>query len=358
MPTTYAIPNGRTVFTPLIWSGAGGSSGATRSITGAKFKPDLIWEKSRTSGSGYQLMDAVRGAGTGTVLSNNSTGAAPQPAVSPESSYGWLSSFDTGGFTTTNGTSTWDNYNKSGDTYVAWNWLGANATTSNTNGSITTQVSVNQTAGFSVIQWSGNTTSGATIGHGLGATPTFFFMHRYVTGGTGWPTYHANMSATPQNVYLRMDSSTTPVTDSTAWNNTAPSSTVITLGNSTFTNGASMICYAWTPIAGYSATGSYTGNGSSDGPFIYTGFKPAFVMYKAASGSAYNWSVYDTTRQNYNVEGPLLQPNVTDIEAVYSNMDILSNGFKIRNTGNINESGSLYVYIAFAENPFKYANAG
>jgi hypothetical protein len=365
MPTTYAIPDGRTAFNVLLWSGTGGSSGATRSITGLNFKPDLVWEKSRTSGSGHQWMDSVRGAGTGKVLASNSTGAEPTPAASPESSYGWLSSFDTGGFTTTNGTSTWDNYNKSGDTYVAWNWLAGGTAATNNAGSITSTVSANTTAGFSVVTYTG-TGANATVGHGLNATPAMIMVKNRDSGAIGGAVYHTSMGATK---YLKLFQTTTgsdqEATDNTAWNGGSPTfnSSVFSVGSLNRTNSSQqMVAYCFAPVAGYSAFGSYTGNGLPDGPFVYLGFRPRWVMFKKTSATS-NWSILDTSRDNFNVADNPLLPNTSGTESTSTSTsgafaDILSNGFKLRgNSGDINDGSATYIYAAFAENPFKYANA-
>jgi hypothetical protein len=350
MPTTYAIPDGRTAFNVLLWSGTGGSSGATRSITGLNFKPDLVWEKSRTSGSGHQWMDSVRGAGTGKVLASNSTGAEPTPAVSPESSYGWLSSFDTGGFTTTNGTSTWDNYNKSGDTYVAWNWLAGGTGVTNTAGSITSTVSANTTAGFSVVTWTGAGSAG-TIGHGLGVTPSMIIIKNR-SGTQFWFVNHTSISAT-QNLYLN-------ATDGTQSDGvfTSRGATTFGVGAGVAVSSTNYVAYCFAAVAGYSAFGSYTGNGSADGVFVYLGFRARFLMIKRTDSTG-GWVMLDTARDTYNDVDNYLYANSSAADAGSSNvLDINSNGFKIRNSWtDINASGGTYIYAAFAENPFKYANA-
>lgn len=354
MPTTYAIPDGRTAFNVLTWSGAGGSSGATRSITGLNFKPDLVWEKSRTSGSGHQLMDSVRGAGTGKVLASNSTGAEPTPAVSTEALYGWLSSFDTGGFTTTNGTSTWDNFNKSGDTYVSWNWLAGGTPVTNNSGTISSSVSANPTAGFSVVTYTG-TAASATVGHGLGVAPSMIIV-KDRGSVSNWNVYHTSLGNT-QAVLLNSTNATN--TSSGYWNNTSPTSTVFSVG--TGTSFTSALAYCFAAVAGYSAFGSYTGNGSADGPFIYTGFRPRWLMIKNAGNGVQGWAISDTSRSSYNQSDAEIDAQANSVERSnpsYSKLDFLSNGFKIRETDSlVNQNTNTMIYAAFAENPFKYANA-
>jgi hypothetical protein len=196
----------------------------------------------------------------------------------------------------------------------------------------------------------------STIGHGLGVAPSMMIV-KCRSNNERWDVYHSSIGATGR---LILNDSVTTETTSAPWNNTAPTSSVFTVGTASETNrsGASMVAYCWAQIAGFSAFGSYVGNGSTDGPFIYTGFRPRFIMYKAASGSAYYWSIYDTVRDTYNAPTKLLYPNRSDAEdSPYAYMDILSNGYKIRAAGNLNENGSTYIYAAFAENPFKYANA-
>jgi hypothetical protein len=303
-------------------------------------------------------MNAISGAGTGKVIASSSAGAQPQPAVSPESSYGWLSSFDTGGFTTTNGTSTWDNYNKSGDTYVAWTWLGSNTTASNTNGSITSTVCANQTAGFSVVTYTLNNST-FTVGHGLSAAPSMIMVKDLDTANN-WDVYHISIGAGSRIV---LNDAGAPDVSSQVWNNTAPTSTVFSGNSAWWTNPSTsrMIAFCFTPIAGYSAFGSYTGNGSTDGPFVYLGFRPAFILFKRYSGTGNDWRITDSTRSTYNPDNTaFLYPNDPKVENSNANddLDMLSNGFKIRATAEAsNSSGSTYIYMAFAENPFKYANA-
>jgi hypothetical protein len=358
---TPAIAKGNQYFDVLTWSGTGGSSGATRSITGLNFQPDFLWEKARSSGSGHQLLDVVRGVGQNKVLASNSTGAEPTPA-NTESLYGWLSSFNSDGFTTTNGTSTWDNWNKSGDTYVAWNWKAGGTGVTNTVGSITSTVSVNTTAGFSVVTWTGNGGSSEQVGTGLSTTsPIAMAIVKRRSGTSDWWVGHRGILGA--NFAYRV------LLNSTAANS---GSGPYVLGSQSNTNGdrlylateglantVTYVAYCFQQIAGYSAFGSYTGNGSSDGPFVYLGFRPKFFMTKRTDGAGDNWHIHDTTRSTYNIAYADLRPNTSDVEntSAYP-MDILSNGIKWRQGGSDgNESGGTYIYVAFAENPFKYSLA-
>ena len=356
MPTTYAIPNGRTVMNVLTWSGTGGSASATRSLTGLGFKPDFVWEKNRSSGQDHHLFDSVRGAGTSKTLASNS--ADPEGGFN-DTLYGYLSSFDVDGFTTTNGSSTWDNWNKSGDTYVGWSWqAGQGTTSSNTSGSITSTVSVNATAGFSIVTYTG-TGSNATVGHGLGAAPGLIICKNRDVA-RGWAVYHTSLGNT-KNILLNSTGGSN--TSSTYWNNTSPTSAVFSVGSDEGANESTkrIVAYCWAAVPGFSAFGTYTGNNNADGPFVYLGFRPRFIMIKRTDTTGYNWDMRDTSRDPYNADVNILGANSSLREADFGTIyydDILSNGFKIRHSdGSENASGGTYIYAAFAENPFKYANA-
>jgi hypothetical protein len=341
-------------FDVLTWSGTGGSSGATRSITGLNFQPDFIWEKARSSGTNHQLLDSVRGVGQNKVLASNSTGDEPE-APNTESLYGWLSSLNSSGFTLTNGTSTFDNWNKSADTYVGWNWKAGGTAVTNTSGTISSQVSANPTAGFSIVTYTSTT---GTVGHGLGVAPSMIIMKtrnntdQWTVGHVGLPSW---------NYGLALNSTGAQDSNSGFWNNTAPTSTVFSQGswNNTYTK----VAYCFASIAGYSSFGSYVGNNSTDGPFVYTGFRPRWVLLKDIStdsppGSS-QWRLWDTSRAPYNVMDNTLQPNGTNTEQTSVGMliDSLSNGFKLRDTNKaVNQSSDTYIYAAFAEAPFKFSN--
>ena len=343
-----------------LWTGNGNS---TRSLTGIGFQPDFSWLKSRSEARNHTLYDAVRGAGSNKALSSSTTDPEGLGTTAGASaSFGYLSTFDTDGFSVSAGSTNAAYVNVNNETYVAWNWKANGAGSTNTAGSITSTVSANTTAGFSVVTYTGNATSGATVGHGLGVAPSMMIVKVRSTTGD-WPVYHVstgNKKALYLNLTLAQGGDFTG-----AWNDTTPTSTVFTLGNSVETNAntGTFVAYCFTPIAGYSAFGSYTGNGSTDGPFIYTGFRPRFFMIKRTDTTT-NWIMYDTTRMPYNSTNPgPIYANLASAEETNITLtafDILSNGFKPRNTSSwaeSNASGGTYIYMAFAENPFKYANA-
>jgi len=309
------------------------------------FKPDLVWIKSRSNALNNNWYDSNRGA-PNEISSNTTSGDTS----------GDLTAFNTTGFTI-NQTAGYE-INHSGYTYVSWQWqAGQGTNTTNTTGTITSTVSVNTTAGFSIVTYTGNGSAGATVGHGLGAVPQLIFV-KGRTNALNWTVYSASAGATN---YLELNTTAASQAQSSynMFNSTAPTSSVFTLGNIGNTNGSGVtyVAYCWTPIPGFSQFGSYTGNSSADGPFIYTGFRPKFWMVKNTTTTA-GWLIFDTSRDTYNVSGQYLQANTSGAEATFASVDLLSNGFKIRTTDNSsNTSGNVYVYMAFAENPLKYANA-
>ena len=346
-------------FDVLTWTGTGGGSGATRSITGLNFQPDFVWEKARSSGTGHQLLDSVRGVGQNKVLASNSVGDEPE-APNTESLYGWLSSLDSGGFTVTNGTSTFDNWNKSADTYVGWTWKAGGAAVTNNDGTITSQVSANPTAGFSIVSYASGAAGQKTVGHGLGATPSMIITKSRDNSSYNWSIYHRSViDATTKFLRFTLDG---VVSSSAIWGDALPGDTVfgITSNNGVPPNN-NCIAYCWAEVAGYSKFGSYTGLSSAK-VFVYTGFRPAYVLIKKSSeaSTTYGWPVVDNKRPNgYNDTQELwVDQTVTGATSNY-NIDLLSNGFCINatNNTNVNESGKTYIYAAFAEAPFKYANA-
>jgi hypothetical protein len=339
-------------FNTILWSGT--SSGTTRSLTGVGFQPDWIWTKSRNGGYQYELYDAVRGAGNTKSLSSNSTNSE---ALGNVDLYGYVSSFDSDGFTGTNGTDAtipYAYFNQSGQNYVAWNWKANGSGSTNTSGSITSTVSANTTSGFSVVTYTGSGAN-ATVGHGLGIAPSMVIVKsRSATGG--WAVYHRSLGATK---FMELNSTGAVGTSTIPWNDTEPTSTVFTIGTWTGTNasGVTLVAYCFAPVAGYSAFGSYTGNGSTDGPFVYTGFRPAYVLIKQSS-DINSWFVWDSSRSSNNVASATLKPNSADAEETSYSIDILSNGFKIRTTDSRqNTNGGTYIYACFASNPFKYSLA-
>jgi hypothetical protein len=323
---TYNLPastitNGVGYMNAILQSGSAVNTGANL-FAQSGFTYGMVWGKDRTSVNNHQLVDTVRG--TSNVLQSNTTSA--------ETTY---------------------TAPTSGDACVAWGWNASNTSSSNTNGSITSTVSVNATAGFSVVSYTGNATAGATVGHGLGVAPSMIIV-KDRTVATSWSVYHISIGATN---WILLNSTNAQTTSAQEWNNTAPTSTVFTVGNaSSNSNQANPnIAYCWSQVAGYSKFGSYTGNGSADGPFVYCGFRPRFILVKNASLAGSNWCIEDTSRDTYNVAGLDLYPNTSDAEVNNSpQLDILSNGFKLRaTTAGKNGSGNTMIYACFAETPFR-----
>lgn len=345
---TYNLPastitNGAAYMAATLYTGNLTGQSITNTVSGASFQPDLVWVKSRSAATDNKLTDSVRGATK--ALISNTTGAETTDLTG-------VTAINSNGFTV--GASTV--YNNTGVTYVGWQWqAGQGSSSSNTNGSITSTVSVNATAGFSIVTYTG-TGANATVGHGLGVAPKMVIVKRRSGTALGWRVYTSMTGATQ---YLELNSTLAATTSSTEWNDTSPTSTVFTLGTNGRVNssGDTFVAYCWSEVAGFSKFGSYTGNGSTDGPFVYLGFRPKFVMFKLSSG-ANNWLIMDSSRNTYNVVDLYLAPNLSDAEASYSVVDFLSNGFKIRNTSTgWNGSGSTYIFAAFAENPFRNALA-
>jgi hypothetical protein len=330
-----------------LWTG---NNANPRTLTGLSFQPDWVWLKDRSQATNHRLVDAVRGASK--TLKSNTTDAETSSEV-----LGTITAFTSDGFTV-QGTSNVDGVNLSGDAYVAWNWKANGTGSSNTAGSITSTVSANTTAGFSIVTYTG-TGANATVGHGLGVAPSMVIVKRRPTAGSNWAVWHTGIANTE---YLQLNSTIAKTTNTAFWNSTSPTSTVFSVGSDPDTNGTvAIVAYCFAQIAGYSAFGSYTGNGSTDGPFIYTGFRPRFVMIKLSSGSGSGWLIYDSSRNTYNLTDLYLQANQSNAEAGSSTdnpFDFLSNGFKARYSNSAtNQSGGTFIYMAFAENPFKYANA-
>jgi hypothetical protein len=338
-------------FNTVLYTG----NGSTQSITGVGFQPDFTWLKSRSVAYGHQLFDVARGATKR--LSSNVTDAEVTNANS-------LTAFNSDGFSL--GTDAGINSNSA--TYVSWNWLAGNGTSSNTDGTITSTVSANQKAGFSIVSYTGNGLAGtsSTIGHGLGVAPELvIFKSR--TDALGWWVWLSGYDST---TYLELNSTQPKRTDGGTYGASNATSTTLNVGRgdaNSWTNGSvsdTFVAYFFASIEGFSKIGSYTGNGSTDGPFVYTGFRPAFVIVKRTDLSTNgHWIMMDSTRKTYNViDSEKLFANTTPSESGISgddtSTDFLSNGFKLRGTySGINGSGSSYIYIAFAEMPFKYSNA-
>jgi hypothetical protein len=343
------IKNGSQYFMPVTYTG----NGTGQSISSLSFQPDLLITNCRSTGRSHSFYDSVRGANLALQSDNTATDYDAAAAG------GGVSAFTATGFTL----GTWANGNNLNDTYVAWCWKAAGSTVSNTQGAITSAVNVNTMTGFSIVSWTG-TGSASSIGHGLGATPQLIVTKRRNGAGTeNWRVYHAqsNASSATGGVYLNLSNAFT--TDSTLWNNTAPTSTLFNVGTDVCVNasGGTYIAYLWTEVAGFSKFGSYTGNGSADGPFVYCGFKPRFLLIKRTDGGADHWYLMDSVRSSGNMISLSLRANsnLAEESDTKADFDFLSNGFKARTGGgqNGNESGATYIFAAFAEAPFKYATA-
>ena len=339
-------------------------NGSTQSISSVGFQPDMTWIKNRGEIVAHVLFDSVRGAGGNKELTPNETYAEGGNSTI---SYGFLSSFDSDGFSVSNGTSSpnqADYVNKSSINYTSWNWLASNTTASNTDGSITSTVSANTTSGFSIVNYTGNGSSSATVGHGLGVIPSMVIV-KGRSDVSAWYVKHKNLSSN-NNIYLNSTGTQFDVPTGTGGGGLANLSSSTTFGflqgttsvNNVNTSSSTYIAYCFAEKKGFSKFGSYTGNGSADGTFIYTGFKPAFVLAKQSSASGQDWTIYDDKRNEYNVVNKVLYPNGSSSEATAPNTyDFLSNGFKLRTTDSReNASGATYIYMAFAESPLVGTN--
>jgi len=330
-------------FQTKLYTGNGTDDTAITNDGNSDLQPDWIWIKRRSSTEDHQLADSNRGVTKW--LHSNLTNAESTTTAR-------LKSFDTDGFTLGDTGST----NNSGDTFVAWQWKANGGTTSsNTDGSITSTVQANTDAGFSIVTWTGNGTSGATVGHGLGVKPNHIIIRNRSTASINWTNYVEEIGATK---FLQLNVTNAGTTATNRFNDTEPTTSVFSLGDSSRSNGntSDMIAYCFAEKQGYSKFGKYTGNGNANGTFVYTGFKPAFVITKASS-SASSWMMYDHKRLGYNPIDVALRANGSDEEKTSlisgDDIDLLSNGFKVRNSNaTINGSGTTYIYIAFAENPF------
>jgi hypothetical protein len=341
------IADGGDYFNAVLYTG----TGSTQSITGVGFQPDLFWNKCRSDAFSHNLTDSVRGGLAG--LSSNSTGA--------EYTLTNGITFDSDGVTIAQ---TNNQFNASGLTYVAWNWKANGAGVSNTDGTITSTVSANTDSGFSIVTYTG-TGSAATVGHGLGVSPAMVIV-KIRSGADKWGVYHSSVitAGATNKSQLVLNSTDAIDTNASATTFTSISSTTFGVGTDANLNGSgsTYVAYCFAPIAGYSAFGLYTGNGSgTDGPFVFLNFRPRYLLIKRTD-TASDWVVLDALRPPYNAVDDVLIPNKSDAEA--SNLgagyeiDFVSNGFKVRSTWSAeNASGGTYIYAAFCENPFKYALA-
>jgi len=327
-------------FTPTLFTGTGSS----RTIT-TGMQSDMIWSKSRSQANNNIIFDVVRGASRN-IQTNNTSAEAYDPGY-------YVTAFNSDGF---NIGGSDGNLNSNGQTYVSWVWRANGSGSTNTSGSITSTVSANTTSGFSVVTFTASANSGS-IGHGLGVAPSMIIL-KSRNNTSNWVCYHASLGA---DKYILLESTGSAVTNTSTWQNTTPTSTVF-YSNGPFVTGYTEVAYCFAEVAGYSKFGSYTGNGSTtDGVFIYTGFRPKYIMFKGSSVTT-NWSIFDTSRSPYNLSTQILAANdsLAEFTTADSQIDILSNGIKIRSTtttSGINQSGATYIFAAFAETPLKYALA-
>ena len=336
-----AIVHGHAYMAATTYTGTGVGRNISNFSNNRSFRPDLVWIKSRSNATDHALYDTLRGAQQDLVSSST--------AAETTQSTG-LTAFREDGF----GLSTLTKLNSAGNTYVAWQWKAGDSTVTNTAGSITSQVDAGTTQGVSVVTYTG-TGANATVGHGLGVAPSMVIVKSRTTGS--WQVRHTSIAAANS---IQLNNTDAAAAAATVWNSTAPTSSVLSIGTSTDVNssGVGYVAYCFAEIAGYSKFGSYTGNGSADGPFVFCNFRPKWVMVRQANISGQNWAMFDTTRSFDNIVNDVVSAESTSAEAIANYIDVLSNGFKLRNTlPSINATGNTYIYAAFAEVPSKYALA-
>ena len=303
-------------------------------------------DKGRSYAYNHVLFDKIRG--TGKYLQSNT--ANEEATVG-----GYLDSFDSDGFDTGGG----GGVNANGVTYVAWNWKANGSGSANTDGDMaeTVTVSANTDAGFSIVTFTGDGAN-ATVGHGLSKAPEMVIVKRR-SATEGWATYHSGIASDAETDFIELHSDGAVSDSNTRWNDTAPTADVFSVGTHDSVNAddSTYVAYCFHSVDGYSKFGSYEGNGNADGTFIYTGFRPSLVITKPIDATG-NWNINDSARSPDNVVDERLKPNSSDAESDSDALDFTSNGFKIRTSGtSYNQSAYTYIYIAFAEIPFKYSNA-
>ena len=331
------IPKPTDYYNTKLYTGNGG----TQSITGVEHQPDLVWVKQRNGSAYHQLTDVIRGANS--QAASNATGLGASNTC--------LTAFNSDGFALgSNG-----DVNGNNLTYVSWNWKGNGTGASNTNGSITSTVSANATSGFSVVNYTASSAAAATVGHGLGVVPGVIII-KCINQGESWCVYHESLGATKN---MTLNSTSAVATSAAEFNNTAPTNSVFTVsGNSDRTGGGlNYLAYCFAEKQGFSKISSYTGNGHINGTFVYTGFKPAFILIKNTENGARNWQIYDSKRIGYNYNNYRMAVNLPQTEESNLNLDIYSNGFKTLTTdADVNENAKKYIYLAFAEEPLVGTN--
>jgi hypothetical protein len=338
LPDPAVIPSEH--FNTVTYAG----TGAAKSVTGVGFQPDITWFKQRDITRNHLLQDVVRGVSS---FSHVDLTEADGTASN------LITSFDSDGFSL--GTSGY--VNASSGTYVAWLWKAGGSDVLNENGTIDSQVSANADAGFSIVSYTG-TGANATVGHGLSVTPEMVIVknRNYVAN---WACLHSGIASDYETDYIPLNNATTSWDNNAYWNDTKPTNSLFSVGTDNDVNrsGDAHIAYCFHSVDGYSKVGSYTGNGSSDGTFVYTSFKPKYVMIKSSTLTE-QWNILDSERGAYNVIGEVLLADSSAAEVDSNRIDFTSNGFKIRAAfDNINNNGATFIYLAFAEVPFKFSNA-
>ena len=331
-------------FQTAIYSGSNSDLAVTNDGN-SDLKPDLLWIKQRSSTENHMVVDYTRGV-TKYLSTDNNGGEATVTSR--------VASLDTDGFTL-NGAS--NPVNASGATYVGWQWkCNGGTTSSNTDGDLTSTVQFNSTAGFAMVTYTGkDPIEPLDVGHGMGEVPDMFIIKNR-SDSRLWVMYHKELTSPAENRYLILDDHQYgELANSTIFRNEAPTTTIIKTGENAAVNKANdnFVVYAWKERQGFSKFGKYVGNGSTEGTFVYTGFKPAWIMCRRIDGGGNSWDMHDSARDPFNPSGRTFYANTTGAELTGNNVDLLSNGFKQRDTsGNRNGSGNTYIYMAFAENPF------
>ena len=334
---TPTIAQGNKYMDATLYTG----NGTSQTITNAGlFQPDFVWAKGRSGATSNILVNAVTGANQ-FLLTDATQAEATSSAL--------VSAFTSSGFSIGSSTS----INNSSSTYVGWQWKANGSGSSNTAGSITSTVSANTTSGFSVVTYTGSG-SNATVGHGLGVAPSMI-IGKARNNTNAWRVYHTSIGAANFLVINATDASASGAT----WNSTTPTSTVFTVGggsNMNVDSSTTYVAYCFAQIAGFSAFGSYTGNGGTTGPFIYTGFQPKYLLVKRTDSTS-DWYIWDSVRNTFNIITNTLLADTAGAETSANSVNILANGFLCASTTVVNVSTGTYIYAAFASNPFKYANA-
>ena len=314
-------------FNTSLWSG----NGSAQTISGVGFQPDWLWTKCRSDSYSNILIDSVRGITKQLKSEGNAAEATNAQGVTAFNADGYV-------------LGTQADFAVNGNTFVGWGWKAGGSGSANTAGSINSTVSVNATSGFSIVKWTG-TGANATIGHGLGSVPKMIIT-KALGASNSWGVYHAS---TGNNTYFYLDSTQEALGATAMWNDTTPTSSVFSVGTSGASNASGeMIAYCFAEKIGYSKFGLYAGNNNNDGTFVYTGTKPSFVLLKKTNAAA-NWQLFDNKRVGYNQDNHVLRPNLSNAECTSCvEIDILSNGFKLRNTDGDGNNGN-YIYMSIGQ---------